>query len=130
MTDWNIEAEATERRSQSENRDIALLRLRYKLAVALRTPSIEDSSATGAELELRQAWRGSNLKIREGRADKPAVIALLLNDLWAAGGQPSLLVRHWECRTSSIVQLIATHPPALRLVNQIRLAQGRPPLHG
>ncbi len=37
-----IVAEATERRSQPQNRSVALQRLRYRLAIQLRTPSVFD----------------------------------------------------------------------------------------
>ena len=44
-----IVAEATERRSQAENRDVALARLRLRLAVEIRSPSILDRAVNGDE---------------------------------------------------------------------------------
>ena len=42
-----IVAEATERRSQAENRDVAFARLRLRLAVEIRSPSVLDGAIDG-----------------------------------------------------------------------------------
>ncbi len=123
-----ITCEATERRSQAENRSIALGRLRYRLAIGLRTPSpiaILDERLDPDEAAVRERFRGKSLRIADSNEAKPAVLALLLNDLHAAGGQPSLVASFWSVSTSSIVALTKSHPPALALLNQIRNHHGR-----
>ncbi|MGI9474513.1 MAG: peptide chain release factor family protein [Rubripirellula sp.] len=133
-------AEATERRSQADNREIALVRLRFRLAVEVRTPSLLDSppdepsreSQTGsldpAEHALRAKYHKHPLKLSDRNPDKPAVLALLLNDLHASGGQPSAIAPLWEVSTSSIVRLIKSHPPAFVFLNAVRQHHGRRPL--
>ncbi|MGB7328333.1 MAG: peptide chain release factor-like protein [Rubripirellula sp.] len=121
----DVTAEATERRSQADNRGVALSRLRFRLAVERRTRSAWDAEPTGTALELREKYRGSSLKFRESNPDRPSVLTLLLDDLHAAGGQPSAVAKSWSVSTSSIVNLLKSHSPALTLVNQIRAHHGR-----
>ncbi|MCC9645334.1 peptide chain release factor-like protein [Rhodopirellula sp. JC740] len=136
-----ITAEATEQRQQARNRSTALTRLRYLLAVTLRTSSPEypfDSTESGKmdstkechvlESELRIRFRGTALKLNDQNADKPALLALVLNDLWTAGGQPSLIAECWKVSTTKLVNLVRDHPPAFQLVNRIRQHHSRPPL--
>jgi hypothetical protein len=123
-----ITAEATERRSQADNRQIALQRLRFRLAVQCRTSSVLDGKVPAEESEFRHRFYGTSLKIGDRNEAKPAVLALLLNDLHAAGGQPSAVAAQWQTSTSSIVRLIKSHPPAITLLNAIRGHHGRGPL--
>ena len=122
-------AEATERRSQADNRNIALERLRFRLAVEVRSPSPLDGRAIPTEeTEFRNRYEKHPLKISDRNRDKPAVLALLLNDLHAAGGQPSAVSPAWGTSTSAIVRLVKSHPVAFAFLNRIRQHHGRPPL--
>ena len=152
-----IVAEATERRSQADNRLVALTRLRFRLAVELRTrsPLDDDTLPSDAEDQLRQRFGGQpvagpstrgrqstiggpsnrdkgnssrSLRLSDHNESKPAVLALVLNDLHAAGGQPSLVAPLWSATTSSLVALVKSHPPAFGLLNAIREHHGRGPL--
>ena len=133
-----VVGEATERRSQAQNRDVVVQRLRFRLAASLRTPSILDTASHEPESHetesheterfVRRKYIGHEFRLNEQNEDKPAVLALLLNDLHASGGQPSLVTKHWKVGTSRIVALLKSHPPALALVNQIREYHGRRPL--
>ena len=142
-----IVAEATERRSQAANRSTALLRLRLALAVELRTPSVLDipenvatdaSGNAGAEKlrpstdpvehVYRETYSGTSLRIGRQSASHAAVLALLLNDLHAAGGQPSIVAGLWDSSTSGLVRFTKSHAPAFLLLNRIRGHHGRPSL--
>ncbi|MEO9595088.1 peptide chain release factor-like protein [Rhodopirellula bahusiensis] len=130
-----ITAEATEQRQQARNRSTALARMRFLLAVTLRSRSpvkpsvdVKADNFSEVELELRARYRGSPMKLNDENVAKPAVLTLVLNDLWYAGGQPSLISAHWKTSTSKLVNLVRSHPPAFRLVNQIRQHHSRPPL--
>ena len=128
----SLVGEATERRSQAQNRDVALQRLRLLLAIEIRTPSsigTVDWKAEPIEAEMRKRYRGHSLRFRETNPDKPAVLALVLNDLWAAGGQPSLAAKQWSVSTSKLVVLVRSHAPALAWVNRVRAHHDRLPLH-
>ncbi|QEF96067.1 Peptide chain release factor 1 [Stieleria maiorica] len=127
-----IVGEATERRSQAQNRDVALMRLRYLLAIEIRTPSPLDPTAWTANPEedaIRRRYANHSLRLNDANDDKPAVLALVLNDLWVAGGQPSLLAPSWSVSTSKIVSLIRSYGPALAWVNRVRSHHQRLPLH-
>nr|WP_201723868.1 peptide chain release factor-like protein [Rhodopirellula sp. SM50] len=124
--------EATERRSQAQNREVALQRLRYLLAIEVRTPSPLDPSdwqADGDEATIRRRYTNHSFRLNESNADKPALLALVLNDLWVAGGQPSLITETWSVSTSKIVSLIRSYAPALTWVNRVRHHHERLPLH-
>ncbi len=120
-----IVAEATERRSQADNRVVALQRLRFRLAIEVRTPSVLDIPAAEEESQLRDEFRGKLLKMNDRNEAKPAVLALVLNDLHASGGQPSAVAPLWETSTSSIVRLVKSHPASFALLNAIRRHHGR-----
>lgn len=129
-----ITAESTEQRQQGRNRSAAMTRLRYVLAVTLRSASPLDPHLTEpffpdeSEQNLRRRYTGSSMKMNEDNVDKPALLTLLLNDLWVGGGQPSLVAPVWKVSTSRLVGLLRSHSPVLVLVNQIRQHHSRPPL--
>lgn len=127
-SNWDIVAEATERRSQAQNRVIALTRLRFRLALELRSVSILDHVVTDDEQELRDRYSGSRLKLSDENVAKPAILALVLNDILAAGGQPSLVSKAWRSSTSSIVAFLSGYLPAFLYANEIRAFHSRPPL--
>jgi len=126
-----ITAEATEERNQHRNRSVAVQRLRMVLAVSLRTPSMllpPPVALDELERVVRERYHRGSLKLNETNEDKPALMALLLNDLHASGGQPSLVGPVWGVSTSRIVTCLKSHPPAMLLVNRIRSHHGRGPL--
>lgn len=142
-----VVAEATESRSQRTNRSEALARLRTALAIAIRTESPHDPLAashsdettgdTGnqprdwaasVETAARRRVIASRLRLAATNPDRPAAIALLLNDLHPAGGQPSLITPFWDTSTSRIVTFLKSTPAAMAWVNQLRAHHGRLPL--
>ncbi len=77
-----LSAEASERRSQAENRQVALKRLRLKLALEHRT------QATAEPSRLWQSrTRGGRLVVSPSHDDYPALIAEALDQLRAHGFQ-------------------------------------------
>ena len=122
-----ITAEATEQRNQHRNRVVAINRLRYVLAVSLRTgsPLDETKEENSFEQQVRDRFQKHSLKLAEDNPDKPAVVAMLLNDLHAAGGQPSLVAPVWGVSTSRLVGCLKTCPSAWTLLNRIRDHHGR-----
>lgn len=128
-TPSGVVAEATERRSQADNRGVALQRLRLKLAVEVRTRSIFDGPISDPEQAFRQlrsgrAMRGEATRLADTNPDKAPLLALLLNDLHACGGQPRLLAEPWQMTSTAIVRLVKSHPPALKLLQAIRQHHG------
>jgi hypothetical protein len=133
-----VTAEATERRSQADNRAEALMRLRMKMATDVRTVSILDLGDKGdfgdervvdpIERDVRTRYHSRSLRFRDTNPDRPSVLALVINDLHAAGGQPSLVAKVWSTSTTAIVSLLKSHSPALGWINAVRFHHGRGPL--
>lgn len=120
-----VSAEATERRSQADNRGVAASRLRYKLATSVRTPSGFLGSIETVEQSFRIKYSGGPMKLSDANADKPAVLALLMNDLHAAGGQPSLVAEFWQTSSSAILNLLRSRPESFQWLNSVRHHHGR-----
>ena len=122
-----ITAEATEQRNQHRNRGVAIERLRYVLAVSLRTssPLDQNSETNSLEQAIRDRFQKHTLKLAEDNPAKPAVVAMLLNDLHVAGGQPSLVAPEWGVSTSRLVGCLKSCPSAWTLLNRIRDHHGR-----
>lgn len=139
-----VTAEATERRSQADNRAEALMRLRLRMATDVRTTSIIDLDVPmngrvdfdtdgppgmePIEWAIRTRYFGQPLRFRDTNPDRPSVLALVINDMHAAGGQPSLAARCWATSTSAIVSLLRSHPPAMAWTNSVRTHHNRRPL--
>lgn len=118
-----ISGEATESRSQRTNRASALTRLRIAAAISLRT--IEDGEI---ERDVRERLRPRRLKISVHSDDHPAALALLLDDLHRAGGQPSLVAPIWECSGGAVVRMVKSETAAWRWLQVVRKHHGRLPL--
>lgn len=126
-TPSGIRGEASERRSQVQNRKVALFRLRLKLAVEWplqeSSPSWEEPSPL-----WRSRTRGGKLSVNPEHPDFPALLAeaitWLQQSAWdVAGTAPRL-----GCSTSQLVKLLKQHPPAFLRLNAERATLGLSPL--
>jgi hypothetical protein len=120
-----VVAEATERRSQAENSKIALARMQLKLAVEIRTMSPIVGCIDSEEQGIRRHLQARAMRVARRSPDYPALCALLLNDFYFTGGQPSLVGQFWKTGSSGLVRFLKTHPPAIVFVNTIREHHGR-----
>lgn len=124
-TPTGIRGEASERRSQKENRAVALRRLRISLALEVRCPVSPDAAPSRL---WRSRCRGGSMAINPRHEDFPALLAEALDvlahhkmDIRAAGGQLG-------CSGSQLVKLLKRAPLALERVNQRRRLRELPPL--
>ncbi|MEX0824768.1 MAG: peptide chain release factor-like protein [Pirellulaceae bacterium] len=116
-------AEASERRSQADNRRVALGRLRLLLAVGVRcAKEEEDETGNGSAAALRNRYRGRSIWVSESNVDRPALIALLLDELVAKEYDLASVAKEWRTSSSQIVRLLRSYPPALDLLNRLRRA--------
>jgi peptide chain release factor-like protein len=120
-----VQAEANERRSQAENRRVALFRLRLKLAVQVRTKC--DPATTPSEL-WKSRCRAGRLAVNPNHADFPVILAealnvLVLNDFDTGSAATAL-----GCSASQLVKLLKDEPRAFELFNRERTARSRPRL--
>ncbi len=113
-----VQAEANERRSQAENRAVAIGRLRVNLALELRT-------SRGAEAVPSPLWRsrlgGGRLAVATAHADFPALLAEALDVLSAnEAADPRPAGEALGCTPSQLVKLLKKEPRAIGLVNAER----------
>jgi hypothetical protein len=124
-----VKAEASERRSQGENRRHALRRLRLELALFVRRPVDQDYEGPYRPSPLWQVrCRGGRIAVSHEHADFPALLAEALDMLHACGDDPRAAALALDCSPSQLIKLLRAVPRALNLVNDRRKKAGRHPL--
>lgn len=111
-------AEANERRSQEENRQVGVFRLRIHLALAVRKPVDVEM------MEPTPLWRsrcsGGRIVVSSAHEDFPAVLAEALDVVTACQMQISEAAAALGCTASQLVKLLQQEPQAIGLVNRAR----------
>jgi hypothetical protein len=118
-------AEANERRSQAENRAVALFRLRVNLALEVRHPQLQAPSP----LWLSR-FSGGPIAINASHADFPAILAEALDVVAACEADVKRAAASLGCTPSQLVKLLRKEPRALALVNDWRRQRGLHSLKG
>jgi len=121
-----LQGEASERRSQEQNRKVAILRLRINLAIYNRTRVSADSYQP-SEL-WRQRCRSQRISVNPQHDDFPAMLAEALNLLAACGWEPKVVAPLLKCSPSQLVKLIQLEPHAFIELNRQRAERGLRPL--
>lgn len=119
-----ISAEASERRSQAENRQVALKRLRLKLALEHRTPA----NPSGPSQLWLSRTRGRQLAVNPEHDDYPALVAEALDQLQAAQFEIAPLAEKIGISGTQLVRLFKKCPVGWVALNRYRAAFGLPPL--
>src|SRR5262245_40503713 len=114
-------AEASERRSQGENRTVALRRLRVNLALALRRPV--EPGAEPSPL-WRSRCRAGRIAANPDHPDFPARLAEALDHLIAHNMDIRAAAEALGCTASQLVKLLKDEPRALKTVNESRSEAG------
>ena len=114
-------AEANERRSQSENKREALRRLRFALALEVRTPvdPLEPPSPL-----WRSRCQGGRIVLNPDHEDVPLLLAEALDVLEDRDLDPRAAAGAMGCSSSQLVKLLKLEPKALAKVNRGRIARG------
>lgn len=116
-----VSALAYERRSQEQNRKVAVFRLRLQLAVAHR-------AVMSAIVEPSALWqtrcRNSRIKCNEEHADFPALIAEALDAVYAKDYDIRTAAAALSCSNSQLVRFLGKLPDALNHVNNEREKMG------
>lgn len=115
-----LRAEANERRSQEQNRQVAIHRLRVKLAVEIRTAPKDTTSAGWAARVT-----GNRLSISGTHDDFPALLAEALDRIAADEFDLAASARKLGVSSSQLVRLLKIEPAALAWVNRERIARGQ-----
>ena len=110
-----VTAQASERRSQHENRAVALLRLRVNLAIEVRTEPGQSPS------ELWQSRCNSGrISISTSHDDFPSMLAEALDHIFQHELQLGTAAESLGCSTSQLVKLIKQEPAAFVMLNNAR----------
>lgn len=120
-----ISAQAGERRSQIENKRMALKRLRYTLALEHR--EAVPTGEIGSEL-WRSRRKGGRIICSTEHRDFPALLAEALDAIADADWDPKMAALRLEVSTSQLTKLVKDHSPAFRMWNQRRAERGLHPL--
>lgn len=118
-----IAAEAAERRSQAENRRVALGRLRLKLALEHRTPALATPSP-----QWQARVRGRQLVVAADHDDYPALVAEALDRLQALAFDMPAAATTLGVTATQLLKLFKKAPAAWTALNRLRIGQGLPPL--
>jgi len=118
-----ISAEASERRSQAENRRVALTRLRLKLAIEHREPASDRPSES-----WRRRVRGRQLVIAASHDDYPALVAEAIDHLQAARFEVAPVADALGVTGTQLVRLFRKSPAAWAALAAYRASAGLPAL--
>lgn len=117
----DIKAHAGERRSATENKRMAISRLRMTLAVEVRA----EVPAGDVRSEMwRQRTPGGRIACSERHRDFPAMLAEAMDMLWASRADPKKAAIRLEVTSSQLVRFVQKHPPAFGRLNAWREAWG------
>lgn len=112
---------ASERRSQAENKHVALKRLRVNLAVEVRQPV--DPAAPASAL-WKSRLRNGRIVMSTGHADFPAILAEAMDMLAASGLDVGASAAALGCTPSQLIKLLQDEPRAIRWLNDARQRAG------
>jgi hypothetical protein len=118
-----IQAEANERRSQAENRRVAVARLRLKLALEHRAPSAPDPSP----LWLSRT-RGRRIVVAADHDDYAALVAEAIDRLQAHGFRMAPAAEALGVTATQLTRLFSKSPAVWTRLNRLREAAGLPRL--
>ena len=121
-----IRGEASERRSQEENRKTALFRLRLNLAQQLRCPLDPETDHPSETWRLR--CRDGKLEISPTHDDFPSLLAEALDAVFACGMEIPKAAQWLGCTNSQLIRFLKREPRALAQVNVRRRDRGLHPL--
>ena len=116
--------QASEKRSQQSNREVALFRLRLNLALALR---LERPLPTNTSESWRSRLVGRAIRINPQHDDFPSLLAEALDRVHDVNfdiGEASKLL---ACSNSQLVKFFKLYAPAIALVNSWRQQIGLSP---
>jgi len=123
-----IRAEGSERRSQSQNREIAIHRLRTQLALQLRTPASESLCDAIPSQLWRSRVTGGKVSVNVAHADFPSLLSEALDFLTANAYEVSPCAERLGVTNSQLVKFLKLEPAALRAVNRHRSELDMPAL--
>jgi len=119
-----IIGQASERRSQHENRREAILRLRLNLALGLRSKHVVSGSFEPSELWCKRV-QSRQINISASHDEFPAMLAEALDVIHAGDYDAGAAAEALNCSISQLIKLLKKEPAALEMVNRQRAGRGQ-----
>ena len=116
-----VVGQASERRSQSENRKVAVRRLRVNLAMDLRIA--REKLHEPSEL-WQSRLRGGKIVVSVNHSDFPAILSEALDVIEAHGHEPKPAATVLGCSMSQLLKLLKAEPRAFSKLNEKRKQKG------
>ena len=124
-TPTGVIAHASERRSQRDNKRVAIKRLRLNLAIEVRCPFTPTVESDALPSELWQARKqGSKMVCSDAHTDFPTLLAEALDITTALGCDPKRAAVVLGISMSQLIKFLKKEPRAIQLVNQRRQQMG------
>jgi hypothetical protein len=112
-----VTAEASERRSQLENKTAAIFRLRINLALEVRQPPTENVPPSPL---WQSRLRAGRIAVNPAHDDFPALLAESLDRIAVCSADVKSAAEKLECTMSQLVKFLKLEPRAFQLVNRWR----------
>jgi len=120
----SIRGEATERRSQQRNLELAIFRLRLRLAVQFRSAELKRPPSD----LWRSRLRGEIIEVNAEHEDFPSLLSEVIDTLMQFGWDAKMAAEQLNCSASQLVKLLKQEPCAFDELNRQRTAIGLKPL--
>jgi hypothetical protein len=125
-------AQASERRTQGENRKVALHRLRSKLAIERRSCGPDEPLLEGFIYDAIVLWkeycRDGSVSISEDNWDWPSLLSIVLDVIAAKDWDLRAASAELDVSSTQLVKLLKKNPLAFASLNQHRAERGKHPL--
>ncbi len=122
-----VRGEASERRSQEQNRQMAIYRLRINLAITQRFEPLPANDEVPSDL-WRRRCTGGRISVNPEHDDFPALLAEALDRLAARQWEPKAAAAELACTPSQLLKLLHAEPRAFELLARRRQELGLRPL--
>ena len=123
-----IRSEATEQRSQAANQQVAIHRLRVRLAIQVRS-NMETGCARSVSPLWRSRLRTQKISIARTHEDFPSLLAEALDCLSTLDFDAKECAQQLGTSSSQLVRFFKLEPEALIYVNERRAKRTQKPLH-
>lgn len=117
--------QASERRSQHQNRDVAIERLR--LAMALAVPFSVNPQQSPSDC-WRDRTKNQRIQCNPKHFDFAALLSEAIGFLQAESFEPAAAAQRLGVSTSQLIKFLKLEPAAMVLVNEQRRKSGKHPL--
>ncbi len=114
-----IRSEATEQRSQAANKEVAIHRLRVKLAIHVRA-TVDLNGEVGVSPLWRSRLRAQKISVAPAHQDFPALLAEAMDWLSSLEFDTQECARQLGTTSSQLVRFLKLEPAALVYVNECR----------